>query len=63
MRDIYATDAQRSYLRRLLNEHFVKHCAVRMYLDPHHLPERMTKQEASRYIGELKTLKANGWKH
>ncbi len=56
-----ATDAQLSYLRRLLNEAFANRMPGRTGLDAHHL-ENTTRAQASFAIERLKACKANGWK-
>lgn len=56
-----ATDAQLSYLRRLLNEAFAHHYEHGSCLDAHHL-DRTSKQYASQVIGDLKAAKERGWK-
>lgn len=58
------TDAQWSYLRRLMTEAFVHHCASPDLpnLDVHHMPTYYTKTQASQDIETLKRLKMNGWK-
>lgn len=55
---IYATDAQLTYLRRLLHEAFAHRFTS--YFDVHHL-ELVTKSEASAEIDRLLTAKRNGW--
>ena len=60
-RDGSATDAQRDYLRRLLDEAFVHHYAHDTGLDRHHLG-RVSKREASAAIDRLLAAKKGGWK-
>lgn len=58
---IYATGAQVTYLRRLLNEAFgarYQGSGVVYVRDW----ERLLKSEASKLIGQLKAAKENGWK-
>lgn len=60
-RTYYASDAQKLYVRRLLNEAFAHHYVHGLRLDPNHL-DRLLKTEASDAIEKLKTAKQNGWK-
>lgn len=57
-----ATDAQWSYLRRLLRERFAHHCSAGPNLDEHHMPTYYTKDQASADIKRLLDIKAKGWK-
>lgn len=55
-----ATDAQRAYLQRLLNEAFAHRYAHGLRLDPHHL-DRLPKTEASAAIAALLAARARNW--
>jgi hypothetical protein len=58
---LYATDAQRDYLRRLLDEAFANHHGTGgTHLDRNHL-ERVTKAEASEAISKLLAAKRDNW--
>lgn len=57
---LYATDAQLTYLRRLLDESFSHLYRHNLCLDSHHL-DRVTKAYASRAITELVAAKQRGW--
>lgn len=57
----YASDAQRAYLKLLLNEAFAHLYTHGTGIDPHHM-DRLTKTEASAAIAQLKTAKEKGWK-
>jgi len=57
-----ATDAQWSYIRRLLREGFAHLCKSLPNLDEHHMPMYYSKQKASADIQRLLELKARGWK-
>lgn len=57
-----ATDAQWAYVRRLMNEAFVHHCANTPNIDVHHQPTHYTKEQASADIKRLLEAKARGWK-
>lgn len=50
-----ATDRQRAYLRRLLNEAFARLIRGGPNLDPHHL-ENVSRAEASAAIDRLRAL-------
>jgi hypothetical protein len=56
------TDAQWSYVRRLMNEAFSRHYADVPNIDVHHMPTYYTKTEASADINRLLAAKARGWK-
>lgn len=55
-----ATDAQKAYLRRLLDEAFAHRFTHGLCLDPHHL-DRLPKTEASAAISALLAAKARNW--
>lgn len=55
------TEAQASYLRRLLDAAFANYATLGAGLDRHHL-DRITRAEASFAIDRLKACKVNGWK-
>lgn len=59
---ILATDAQWSYVRRLMNEGFARLCKSLPNLDVHHMPTYYTKEQASADIKRLLELKAGGWR-
>ncbi len=56
------TDAQWSYIRRLMDEGFVHHCNSLPPLDRHHMPTYYSKSQASADIKTLLALKSNNWK-
>lgn len=59
---LHATDAQLTYLRRLLPEahaHGYRHV---LCIDVNHLEPRIGKKYASQAISELLAAKARGWK-
>lgn len=55
-----ATDAQKAYLRRLLNEAFAHRFTHGLRIDPHHL-EGLPKTEASAAISMLLAARARNW--
>lgn len=57
----YITDAQKVYLRRLLNEAFAARFETKLRLDPRHL-DSLFKTEASAAIAQLVAWKEAGWK-
>ena len=58
---LYASDAQISYVRRLLHEAFANLFTHGLRLDPRHL-DGLKKGEASRAIELLLAAKRNGWR-
>ncbi len=58
---IYATDAQKVFLRRLYHEAF-EHFFPVVMPSPVSVPERMLKREASAEIDRLLRAKASGWR-
>lgn len=61
MAHFYATDAQLSYLRTLLDQAFVHHFEHGLRLDRHHL-DNMPREHASLAIAALKGAKERGWR-
>ena len=59
---ILATDAQWSYVRRLMNEAFAHLYKDTPNIDVHHRPTYYTKEQASADITRLLAAKKNGWK-
>lgn len=55
-----ATDAQKSYLKRLLQEAFAIGFVHRTGIDWHHM-DRTTKEEAVKAITTLVEAKRRGW--
>jgi hypothetical protein len=62
MENYLATDAQWSYVRRLMNEAFSRHYDNTPNIDVHHMPRNYTKAQASADISRLLAAKARGWK-
>jgi len=56
------TDAQWSYLQRLLREAFAHLYKHGPNLDTHHMPTHYTKQQASSDLKSLLAAKSRGWK-
>lgn len=54
-RRLYATDAQREYLRRLLVQAFVRRITHGCNVDVHHM-DRLTREYASTCISTLRAL-------
>jgi len=61
LESLLATDAQWSYIRRLMNEAFASHCELVPNIDVHHQPTQYLKADASADIKRLLELKAQGW--
>lgn len=61
---IYATDAQRMYLKRLANEAFSKGWSIGFDMTDLQLNrcDRLLKSDASNYIQKFLAAKQNGWK-
>jgi hypothetical protein len=65
MRDLsylLCTDAQWSYIRRLMNEAFAHHYSNTPNIDVHHMPHNYLKSDASADIQRLLSAKQKGWK-
>ena len=57
-----ATDAQWSYIRRLLREAFAHLYEGGPNLDEHHMPTNYTRDQASADIKRLLEAKGRGWR-